>query len=148
MVRMRGLLFFAVATLLLGMGGAPKEPQISIEKPYAVLSGMFVGAASVFLQIDNTGGRDTLLSASIDLPGTVTELHDAKGSRMFRVDRIAVPARGTMYLQPGGRHIMIFNLPKKVQEGSELALKLRFERSGTREITVRFENAAGMLGGH
>lgn len=145
---MKGLLFFAIAALLLGMGGAPKDPQITIEGPYANLSGMFIGAASVFMRIENTGGPDTLLSAAMDLPGTVAELHDFKGSRMFKVEKIKVPGREALLLQPGTRHIMVFNLPKHVREGSEVSLRLMFERSGERQVRVRFEKPSGMPGGH
>lgn len=146
--RMRGLLFLAGVALLLGMGGAPNDPQISIEGPYANLSGMFLGAGSVFLNINNTGGRDTLLSVSVDTPGAVAELHDVKGSRMFKVDKLSIPARGTVELKPGSRHIMIFNMPKTIREGSEVSLRLTFDRSGEKQVNVRFRKAEGMQGGH
>jgi copper(I)-binding protein len=67
---------------------------------------------------------------------------------MFKVDRIKVPGREVLLLQPGARHIMVFNLPKHVREGSEVRLRLMFERSGERKVTVRFEKPAGMPGGH
>jgi copper(I)-binding protein len=34
---------------------------------------------------------------------------------------------------------MIFNMPRTVQEGSELTLTLRFERSGEKKVPIRFE---------
>ena len=58
---------------------------------------------------------------------------------MVRVEKIPVPARETVDLKPGSLHIMIFNMPKTIQEGSELALTLRFERSGERTVPVRFQ---------
>ncbi|MEK6742861.1 MAG: copper chaperone PCu(A)C [Nitrospirota bacterium] len=79
------------------------------------------------------------MGATVSVPNAVIELHDVKKSRMVRVDKIVVPSRETTDLGPGGHHIMIFNMPRTVQEGSELILTLRFERSGEKQVTVRFE---------
>jgi len=49
-----------------------------------------------------------------------------------------VPSRGSAELTPAGRHIMIFNMPKTVKEGSEITVTLRFERSGEKSMPVRF----------
>lgn len=147
-VHARELFLLSVVLLLMGMGGAPKDPQISIAGPYANLSGMFLGAGSVFMQINNAGGRDALLSASVDLSGAVAELHDVKGSRMIKVEKVVIPSRGTLTLKPGGMHIMLFNMPKTVKEGSEISVKLLFERSGERTIAVRFDKPNGTPGGH
>ncbi len=135
---------------LLGMGGAPQEPQISIEGPSASLSGMFVGAGSVFMKISNTGGREALIEAGVNIEGAVVELHDVKDNRMFKVERIAIPARGTVELRPRSLHIMIFNMPKTVREGSEIELTLTFERSGEKRVPVRFgkPQEMQMMGGH
>jgi copper(I)-binding protein len=146
-VRARAALSLAAVLFLTGMGGAPRDPQITIEGPYANLSSLFLGAGSVFMNISNTGGRDVLLSASVDIPGAVTELHDVKNNRMFKVDKVVIPARGTVELQPRGMHIMIFNMPKTVREGSEISLKLRFERSGERHVPVRFVKYNAVQGG-
>ncbi len=122
-----------------GAGCTSPPPQITIEGQYANLSPIFIGAGSVFFKIKNTGGRDVLVGATVSVPNAVIELHDVKKSRMVRVDKIVVPSRETTDLGPGGHHIMIFNMPRTVQEGSELILTLRFERSGEKQVTVRFE---------
>ena len=128
-----------VVILAAGAGCTSQPPQVTIEGQYANLSPIFIGAGSVFFKIKNTGGRDTLVGATVAVPNAVIELHDVKDGRMVRVDRIVVPSRETTDLGPGGRHIMIFNMPRTVQEGSELTLTLRFERSGEKQVPVRFE---------
>jgi len=128
------------------MACEPQAPQIEIEGAYATLSDMFLGAGSVFMDIHNTGGRDALLSTTADVSGSVSELHDVDGSRMVKIDRLAVPARSVVELKPGSRHIMVFNMPRTVREGSEIILTLRFERSGDKKVQVRFEKE-GMRGG-
>jgi len=128
-----------VVIVVAGAGCTSQPPQITIEGQYANLSPIFIGAGSVFFKIKNTGGRDTLVGAAVAIPNAVIELHDVKEGRMVRVDKIVVPSRDTMDLRPGGHHIMIFNMPRTVQEGSELTLALRFERSGEKRVPIRFE---------
>ena len=128
-----------VVIVVAGAGCTAQPPQIIIEGQYANLSPIFIGAGSVFFKIKNTGGRDTLVGAAVAIPNAVIELHDEKNGRMVRVDKIVVASRETTDLRPGGHHIMIFNMPRTVQEGSELTLTLRFERSGERQVPIRFE---------
>lgn len=125
--------------LVAGAGCTSQPPKITVEGQYANLSPVFIGAGSVFFKIKNTGGRDALVGAAVAIPNAVIELHDVKDGRMVRVDRIVIPSRETTDLRPGSHHIMIFNMPRTVQEGSELTLTLRFERSGEQRVPVRFE---------
>ena len=105
----------------------------------AELSPVFIGVASVYLTVQNSGGRDALVDVKASVPNTVAELHDVQNNRMVKVERIAVPARGELKLRPGTWHAMVFNLPRTMTEGDELALTLTFERSGVKEITARLE---------
>lgn len=136
---MKVLQIAAVVSVMLcdATGCSSQPPQLSLEDQYAILSPVFIGAGSVFFKIRNTGGKDALVRATVDLPNTVIELHDMQDNRMVRVEKIAVPARDMLDLRPGGKHIMIFNLPKTVQEGSEVLLTLTFERSGVKQMPVR-----------
>jgi hypothetical protein len=124
--------------LYAGTSCSSQPPQVSLEDQYATLSPVFIGVGSVFFKIRNTGGKDALIRATVDAPKTVIELHDIQDSRMIRVEKIAVPSRSVVDLRPGGQHLMIFNLPRTVQEGSELFLTLTFERSGVKRMPVRF----------
>lgn len=142
--------------LLLGMvcvvlpGCAQQPPQITVEGQYANMSGMFLGAGSVFMKIRNAGGKDSLISATTALPNTTVELHDVKDNRMVKTERIAIAARDTTELKPRSLHIMLFNMPKTVREGSEITLTLKFEKSGEMQVPVRFEKPKEMPmhGGH
>jgi copper(I)-binding protein len=141
---LRSSIIIRVAVVLLVIpvlvfGCTSQPPQVTIEGQYANLSPLFIGAGSVFLKVRNTGGRDVLVGAFVAAPNTVVELHDEKNGRMVRVDKIVIPSRETTDLRPGSHHIMIFNMPRTVQEGSELILTLKFERSGEKRVPVRFE---------
>jgi len=133
----------AVATLFLAflaIGCPSQPPQITIESQYAELSPALFGVGSVFMTIRNSGGGDAVTGISVNVPGAYVELHDIKNRRMVKVEKIAVPAHGTTELKPGGLHVMVFNMPKTMREGSDVVLTLVFERSGERKVPVRLEN--------
>lgn len=77
-----------------------------------------------------------------------TELHthiNNKGvMRMRQVPSITVPAHGKAVLQPGGYHIMFFNLKQPLTVGQQFPLNLHFQDGGsqTLTVTVRPMNAA------
>ena len=125
--------------IIAGTGCSSPPPQITIEGQYAELSPLFIGSGSLFMTIRNAGGRDKLIGVAASLPRTVIELHDVRDNRMVRIEEIPIPARDTVELKPGNLHIMIFNMPKTIQKGSELALTFRFERSGERTVPFRFQ---------
>jgi copper(I)-binding protein len=128
-----------VVILVSAAGCTSPPPQITVEGQYANLSPIFIGAGSVFLKVRNTGGRDALVGAAVSVPNAVIEFHDENDGRMVRVDKISIPSRETVDLRPGSHHIMIFNMPRTVQEGSELTLTLKFEKFGEKQVLVRFE---------
>ena len=125
--------------IIAGTGCSSPPPQITIEGQYAELSPLFIGSGSLFMTIRNAGGRDKLIGVTASLPRTVIEFHDVRDNRMNRIEEIPVPARDTVELKPGSLHIMIYNMPKTIQKGSELALTLRFERSGERTVPFRLQ---------
>jgi len=128
------ILLDSVAT---GMSRPQQRPNISIVAQQAKLSPMIIGSASVFMNIVNSGGSDVLTSVSLDVPGTIAEMHDTKDGKMIRVEKISIPANETVEFKPGGMHIMIFHLPEDTKEGLEFNIHLQFERSGERQIRVQ-----------
>ena len=138
----------ALSVLLLtgvsmGMGVSPKQPKISIEGAEARLSTMMLGVGSVFMKIVNSGeGDDNLVGARTNIPNTVVELHDVKDGKMAKIGKIAVPGNSTVELKPKSLHIMIFEMPKDAKEGFEFSLYLMFEKSGEKQVNVKFVKGA------
>ena len=92
---------------------------------------------AVFLTIDNKGSEDKLLSASSSMTNRV-ELHthkmDGGVMKMRRIESISVTANGKTELKSGGLHIMLFNVDKLPEKGSEVPLTLTFEKAGKVDI--------------
>jgi copper(I)-binding protein len=131
--------FFALAVYSCSSG----VPVITIEEEEAVLSPMIVGSGSVFMKIVNTGnGSDRLLSAHTDMSGTIVELHDVKGGRMIKVNKIPIPSKSTVQLRPAGLHLMIFKMPREVKAGHAFTATLLFEKSGEIRLPLQFTSVA------
>lgn len=126
-----------------GMGAAPRLPQISIEGQSASLSPMMLGVGSVFLTIKNSGNDDdNLIGAKLSIPGAIAEIHDVKDSKMVKIDKVQIASQGVVKLKPRSLHIMIFKIPKDIKEGYEFTLHLVFEKSGEKQVPVKFARGA------
>ncbi len=106
---------------------------------------------SVYVIVANAGGPDTVVSASSDAGAAVT-LHDTAGvedgSFMVDLSRLEVPARGTLTLSPGGRHLMLHHLLAPLDPGDVITVTIVFERSGPMvvEAPVRTFNELATFG--
>lgn len=102
--------------------------------------------AAAYMVIANPGTQaDALLGVSV-LGASSVEIHetstDASGMTGMRpIDRLEVPAGGSVTLQPGGYHVMIMGLTEPPAIGSTFVLDLLFERAGT--VTVKAEVRQG-----
>jgi copper(I)-binding protein len=121
------------------VGCSAKPPRIELGAGEARMSSMFGGACSVFLEIRNAGGSDALVGARVDVPGAIAEVHDVRDGRMVRAERVTVPADGVLRLEPGSLHIMVFKLPRDARAGTELTLRLHFEKSGEKSTSLRIQ---------
>lgn len=103
--------------------------------------------AAGYLTITNPGGvADSLVGASSDAAMTV-EIHetttDASGmSGMHPIDRLEIPAGGTVTLGPGGYHLMLMGPTDDVVAGATIELRLEFEVAGEIVIDVEVREAS------
>jgi hypothetical protein len=93
------------------------------------------GAAAAYLTLENRSGRsDRLVSVGSPVARRV-ELHESRVEngimRMRRIEGIAVPAGGSVRLEPGGLHVMLMGLHEPLAEGQGVPLTLSFESGAT-----------------
>ncbi len=104
------------------------------------------GTGAAYMTISNPGGSaDTLLSASSPAAASV-ELHrtmtDASGmTGMSPIDRLEIPAGGSVSLAPGGYHLMMMGLSAPLEAGSTVEIELVFEHAG--KVVVQAEVRQG-----
>ena len=93
------------------------------------LPGQTVAAA--YCDLVNSGPEDAVLVAVSTPVASSVEMHETRDEagmvRMRRLENIVVPARSTVRLRPGGRHLMLFDA----------------DTDGTQEAPFVFEFAAG-----
>ena len=95
--------------------------------------------AAAYLTIASAGAADRLLGAATPAAATV-EIHttatEAGSQHMRRLAELALPAGGSVRLEPGGRHLMLIDLKAPMVPGTTVALSLQFAEAGTVEIAV------------
>lgn len=92
---------------------------------------------ALFVSIRNQGEKDHLLAAHADIADAVelhTHVHENGLMKMREVERIEVPADGTLELTPGSYHIMLIGLREPLREGMHFPVRLEFAASGSIEL--------------
>lgn len=149
--------------LLAACSGSGGGGGIEVADAWSRPSPMVAGAGAAYMTITNSGSEaDALLGAASDVAMTV-EVHetvemeapaatdgmggmetpaatDGMGGGMMGmrpVERVEIPAGGTVNLEPGGYHVMLIGLKGELEVGSTIEITLTFEKAG--EITVKAE---------
>ena len=88
-------------------------------------------ATAAYCDIANPTGADATLVAVTTPIAASVEVHETRAAagmmRMRRLERLVVPARSTLRLEPGGMHLMLFDA----------------DTEGSQEAPFVFESAAG-----
>lgn len=133
-----------------GRGGA----GMAVEDAWARPAKAGMTSAAYFVVHNRTGSGDALISAETEVGraeihatvvqggeghGDTAMDHGGGAMRMRPVDRVEVPAGGTVEFRPGGYHVMLRELKRDLKVGDRFRLTLNFEKSGSRvvEVTVR-----------
>ncbi|MNY53494.1 hypothetical protein D3C86_1892570 [compost metagenome] len=62
---------------------------------------------------------------------------------MEAIPYLTVPANGEAKLQPGGNHLMIYDVTRDMKAGDHLPLELTFEHAGRRSLDVPVRKVMG-----
>lgn len=103
---------------------------------------------ALYLTIENDGaGADSLVAARTEVAERV-ELHETRADddglmAMHHLDRIDLPGESVVRLQPGGLHVMLFEVDDLVA-GDVVEFELELERSGTVIVEAVVESYAAI----
>ena len=135
----RFVLALALAAALLAPAPAAADSALTVEDARArILLPSRPGAG--WLTIRNTGGEDRLVGAESPAAARVelhTHLHEGGVMKMRKVEGIDVPAGGEAALEPGGDHLMLFDLKAGLTPGDTFPLTLVFEKAGSVTVEMR-----------
>jgi periplasmic copper chaperone A len=129
----------AVAPAAFAQGGGAST--IAVEQPWAraTPAGAMTGAVYMTL-VNKAKDADRLTAASSDVASKV-QIHEmgvVNGIMQMRqlVNGLEIPAGGSVTLKPGGYHMMLIGLKKRLIAGQTLPLTLTFAKAGNISITV------------
>ncbi len=140
----RGSAAYAARTvLLLAILSAPlalAQPPVTAEDAWVRAAPPGSGVFAAYLTLHN-GSREPGALVAVSSPQFArAELHRstiADGvARMEAVDRVEIPARGSVALEPGGLHLMLIDPQVEVRDGGTANLVLGFADGWTLELTV------------
>jgi copper(I)-binding protein len=147
----------AVMCGLAGLAGAEPAASIggiTIREAWARASMGQTGTSAVYMTLEASGGQGDRLVAAASPDAARAELHTSTMengvAKMRPLAAIEVAPGGPTVLEPGGPHVMLMGLGRKLAEGDILPLSLTFEHAGTVELRVPVRGMGGGMshGGH
>lgn len=135
----------------LSVGHEYKAGTLKIEHPWsrATAAGASVGGG--FLVIVNSGKADALVGASSPVAARV-EIHSSSMEggvmKMRQLQRVELPAGGTVRFEPGALHLMLIGLKQPLAEGSKVPLTLRFAGAGEQKVELKVESMGAQARDH
>jgi len=110
---------------------AEAPPALVVTDAYAsaVPPGQPIGAVYLTLTNDSAQPRTLVAASSPDAQAVELHSHVHEGGmmRMRRVERIEIPAGGSVSLEPGGLHLMLIGLKGDLKPGDQVWLTLDFD---------------------
>jgi copper(I)-binding protein len=131
----------SVDTTVAADSSMPAKPEITVTGQWARQSPMATDMGAAYLTI-NTNIDDELVGAMVDTSiAAMTEVHetvmgDGDSMKMQEVDKIEIVAGTPTELKPGGYHVMLMNLVKPLELGTEVSVTLKFAKAGDLVVTV------------
>lgn len=143
---MRPILRAALAALLLATAAVAAPPRASTVRASGGRVALVPPSApntAAFFVLHNPGPKPLALVKASSPAARATEVHDMVvkdgKSQMRPLARLEIPARDSVALAPGGRHVMLIGLEKPLPKGARVPLTLTFSDRSTLalELEVR-----------
>ena len=120
---------------------AAEAQSVVVKSAYAVEPPPSQNVTAGYMIVENRGDAEVELVSAASEGAAAVELHamevgEGGMMRMRRVERIGVPARGSVELKPGGLHLMFIGLTREIKDGGELTLTLLFSNQTKKTVTM------------
>ena len=108
-------------------------------------------SAGYLMLVNATAAEDVLVGVSSPRAARV-EVHEMTMQdgvmQMRAVERLAVPAGGSIELAPSGRHLMFYGVAQPFAEGEAIPVRLTFERAGEMDVSLPVRRPGASHAGH
>ena len=127
-----------LAALVALLFAFPPPPSLEVRDAWVRATSAARTVSSAYFRIDNhTGAPVALLKVAVD-GARNAELHavvEVNGRTMMQpLERLSIPARGSVTLAPGGTHLMVTGVTRPFRAGSHVRLTLTFDGRRTRTV--------------
>lgn len=134
------LISFILIFMLFASACAKAESDITISNAWARATAPGQQVAAAYMSLKSEQGA-TLIKAESNLAGTI-ELHSMTMEndvmKMRMLNELQIPAGKTVNLEPGGYHLMLFDLKQPLNAGQTAEFKLHFrtKAGSTQSMTL------------
>lgn len=129
-----------VLAVFLMVGIALASPRIVVEEGWVRVVPPVSKMSAAFMVIRNEGDESDYLVGARSEVAKVVEIHrtfmEDGVMKMRKLERVPVPAGGSVELKPGGIHVMLIGLKKTLKSGQTVEITLIFKKSGEVSIEV------------
>lgn len=120
---------------------ATETQAVVVKSPYAVEPPPSQNVTAGYMTVENRGDSEVALASAASEVASAVELHAMETAgdgmmRMRKVERINVPAKGSVELKPGGLHLMLIGLRREIKDGEEVTVTLLFSDSTKKTVRV------------
>ena len=126
--------------------------NLHIGQPWSRALPPNVPTGAAYFTVHNGGNEDDrLIGVSTPRAGRTelhTHVHLGDVMKMQKIDSVAIPASAEVRFEPGGNHVMLFNLTRPLVAGEHFPLTLEFEKAGQVELSVTIKTEAPQTGHH
>jgi iron complex outermembrane receptor protein len=137
----------ALITLLAPLAASAHEfsaGNIRIDHPWSRPTSAGMPMAVAYFTLENRGTTDDALIAASSPVAARVEFHQTTltdgMARMRPLTQIVIGAGRTVKVEPGGIHLMLVQLGRPLEAGTQVPLTLEFRAAGKVEVTISVEN--------
>ncbi len=133
---MKTLKTITVLTLVASFNLAWSQLKFEKAEIYAPLKGSHMSAG--YMTVQNESAKPVVLSLKSVEKFKASETHETlmkKGEMMMqKVDSFTIPAHGSLVLQPGGKHMMLFDPTAEIKVGSKLKATFLIDKKKSEKV--------------
>ncbi len=115
------------------------KPGATLTDGRLVLPAVKGNPAAVYFTLANAGPKAVSIAAIAVQGGGKAEMHQTMGGTMTAIDQADVQPASTLKFEPGGFHVMVFDLDPKLSAGGTTELTLTFAGGDKLSAPIRIE---------
>lgn len=129
-----------VSVGLLMVSVAAAQPAVTVEDAWVRAAPPGARVMAAYMTLENRGRRAVALTGASSTQFERVEIHRSSTvdgvARMEPVERVPVPRRGTVELEPGGLHLMLIGPRSTLRDGDAVDLILELDDGWQLDMTV------------